>query len=120
MKLQVPFVQLPLVFDAPRLLAEIERLGESVWRPHPQGYAGNSALPLISVDGDPASDSISGPMRPTAHLDACPYLRQVLASLGAVWGRSRLMRLSGYSEVPKHSDLAYYWRDRVRVHVRSE
>ena len=117
MKLQVPFVQLPLVFDAPRLLAEIERLGESVWRPHPQGYAGNSALPLISVDGDPASDSISGPMRPTAHLDACPYLRQVLASLGAVWGRSRLMRLSGYSEVPKHSDLAYYWRDRVRVHV---
>jgi hypothetical protein len=117
MKLQVPFVQLPLSFDAPRLLEEVRRLGEDVWRPHPQGYAGNSALPLIAVNGDPSSDSISGPMRPTAHLDACPYLRQVFASIGAVWGRSRLMRLSGFSEVPKHADLAYYWRDRVRVHV---
>ncbi|HOX72039.1 MAG TPA: sulfotransferase [Dokdonella sp.] len=117
MKLQVPFVQLPLVFDAPRLLAEVDRLGESAWRPHPQGFAGNSALPLIAVNGDPSSDSISGPMRPTAHLDACPYLRQILASIGAVWGRSRLMRLSGHAEVPMHADLAYYWRDRVRVHV---
>lgn len=117
MKLQVPFVQLPLAFDASRLRAEIDALGESVWRAHPQGYAGNSALPLIAVDGDPMSDSISGPMRPTPHLDACPYLRQVLASIGAVWGRSRLMRLSGHAEVPRHADLAYYWRDRVRVHV---
>ncbi|SFN10680.1 sulfotransferase [Dokdonella immobilis] len=117
MKLQVPFVQLPLRYDAAHLLEEVERLGEEVWRPHPQGYAGNSALPLIAVDGDPSSDSISGPMRPTPHLDACPYLRQVLASMGAVWGRSRLMRLSGHAEVPAHSDLAYYWRERVRVHV---
>jgi hypothetical protein len=117
MKLQVPFVQFPLAFDAEVLLAEIGQLGEDAWRPHPQGYAGNSALALISVDGDPGSDSISGPMRPTPYLDACPYLRQVLASLGAVWGRSRLMRLSGHAEVPAHADLAYYWRERVRVHV---
>lgn len=117
MKLQVPFVQFPLSFDAQALLAEIERLGEDAWRPHPQGYAGNSALALISVNGDPGSDSISGPMRPTPHLDACPYLRQVLGSLDAVWGRSRLMRLSGHAEVPAHADLAYYWRERVRVHV---
>lgn len=117
MKLQVPFVQFPLVFDADKLLAEIGQLGEDAWRPHPQGYAGNSALSLISVDGDPGSDSISGPMRPTPYLEACPYLRQVLASLDAVWGRSRLMRLSGHAEVPAHADLAYYWRERVRVHV---
>ncbi|MEZ5460965.1 sulfotransferase [Dokdonella sp.] len=117
MKLQVPFVQFPLRFDAEKLLAEIAQLGEDVWRPHPQGYAGNSALPLIAVDGDPTSDSISGPMRPTPHLQACPYLKQAMASLGAVWGRSRLMRLSGHAEVPAHADLAYYWRERVRVHV---
>ncbi len=117
MKLQFPFVQFPLAFDAARLRAEVDALGEGAWRPHPQGYPGNSALALISVEGDPASDSIAGPMRPTAHLDACPYLRQVLASLGAVWGRSRLMRLSGHAEVPAHADLAYYWRERVRVHV---
>jgi hypothetical protein len=117
MKLSVPFVQLPLGFDASTLLAEIEKLGEGVWRPHPQGYPGNSALPLISENGDPSSDAVSGMMRPTPHLDACPYLRQVLASLGAVWGRTRLMRLTGHAEVPRHADFAYYWRDRVRVHV---
>jgi hypothetical protein len=42
---------------------------------------------------------------------------QVMASLGAVWGRSRLMRLSGHAEVTPHVDLNYYWRERVRVHV---
>ena len=117
MKLQVPFVQFPVVFDAAQLLAEVSALGEEAWRPHPQGYRGNSALPLIAVDGDPSSDSISGRMRPTPHLESCPYLQQALASLGAVWGRSRLMRLIGHAEVPPHADLSYYWRERVRVHV---
>ena len=117
MKLQVPFVQFPLAFDAAKLLAEVSALGEEAWRPHPQGYRDNSALPLISVHGDPVSDEIAGPMRPTPHLQACPYLQQVLASLGAVWGRSRLMRLRGHAEVPAHTDLSYYWRERVRVHV---
>jgi hypothetical protein len=27
------------------------------------------------------------------------------------------MRLSGHAEVTQHADLAYYWRERVRVHV---
>ncbi|HET6546093.1 MAG TPA: sulfotransferase [Rhodanobacteraceae bacterium] len=117
MKLDVPFVQFPVVFDAVRMLAEINALGETVWRPHPQGYPGNSALPLISVDGDPDSDSIAGPMRPTPWLERCPTLVQAFGSLGAVWGRSRLMRLTGHAEVPPHADLSYYWRERVRVHV---
>jgi hypothetical protein len=117
MKLDHPFLQLPVCFDAPVLAAEIEALGESVWRPHPQGYAGNSALTLISVDGDPASDAVHGPMRPTPHLLACPYLMQVMHSLGAVWGRSRLMRLAGQAEVTSHVDINYYWREHVRLHV---
>jgi hypothetical protein len=40
-----------------------------------------------------------------------------MASIGAVWGRSRLMRLSGHAEVTPHVDINYYWRERVRVHV---
>ena len=42
MKLQVPFIQLPLRFDADRLAAEIAAIGEDAWKPHPQGFPGNS------------------------------------------------------------------------------
>lgn len=117
MKLQYPFIQLPLTFDAGVLAAEIDALGESVWRPHPQGFPGNSALPLIATDGDPGNDDVRGRMRPTPHLEKLPYLREVLGSLQAVFGRSRLMRLSGQAEVTPHVDVDYYWRDHMRVHV---
>jgi hypothetical protein len=117
MRLPVPFIQLPLHFDAAALAAEIRALGESVWMPHPEGFAGNSALALISANGDPQSNAIVGPMRPTPHLERCPYMMHTLATIGAVWGRSRLMRLSGQAEVSAHVDTNYYWRERMRVHV---
>lgn len=117
MKLPHPFVQLPLTFDAPRLAAEIAALGEAPWRPHPQNFKGNSMLPLVAVNGDPADETFSGIMRPTPALEACPYLRQTIAALGVTVGRSRLMRLAGQSEVSLHADQGYYWVDRVRVHV---
>jgi hypothetical protein len=116
-KLDIPFLQLPVSFDAAALASEIEALGESAWRPHPLGYPGNDALALVSVDGDPASDAVRGPMRPTPYLLRCPYLLQTLHAIGAVWGRSRLMRLSGQAEVTPHVDVNYYWREHMRVHV---
>jgi hypothetical protein len=117
MKLQVPFIQLPLQFDAAVLAAEIAALGEEAWRPHPQGYPGNSALTLVTTGGDVDSDAVTGAMQPTPFLLRCPYLMQAMSSLGAVWGRSRLMRLSGHAEVTPHVDINYYWRERVRVHI---
>lgn len=117
MKLQVPFIQLPLLFDAPMLAREIEDLGDAVWKPHPQGFPGNSMLPLLAVDGDPDNEAFSGRMQPTPHLQRCPYLRQTLASFGATVGRTRLMRLAGQAEVTRHADQGYYWTERVRVHV---
>ena len=62
MKLGVPFLQFPLLFDAAALAAEVQAIDESAWRPHPAGYAGNDALLLVTVDGDPNSDATSGPM----------------------------------------------------------
>lgn len=117
MKLQVPFIQLPIRFDAERMANEVCALGDEAWRPHPQKFPGNFSLPLISVRGDPNSDSIAGPMRPTKSLERCPYVQQILGRLGAVWGRTRLMKLTGGAEVTPHADINYYWRDRVRVHV---
>lgn len=117
MKLQVPFIQLPIRFDAERLAREVAALGPGAWREHPQKLPGNAALPLIAVDGDPSSDAVSGLMQPTPSLLQCAYLQQVLARLGAVWGRTRLMRLDAGAEVSPHVDINYYWRERVRVHV---
>ncbi|MCF7223233.1 aspartyl/asparaginyl beta-hydroxylase domain-containing protein [Marilutibacter chinensis] len=117
MKLQVPFIQLPISFDAAALAEEVAALGETPWRPHPQGFPGNSMLPLVAADGDPANEAFAGPMRPTPALQACGHLKQVIASLGATVGRSRLMRLAGNAEVTRHVDQGYYWAERVRVHV---
>lgn len=117
MKLQVPFLQLPLLFDAEALAAEVSAIEPSAWRPHPQGFPGNDALPLITTGGDPANDAAAGPMLPTPVLGRCPRLMQVLDSIGATWGRTRLMRLSGQAEVKSHVDFNYYWRERARVHV---
>jgi len=117
MKLDAPFIQLPLRFDADILAAEVEALGEGVWRDHPQKFPGNSMLPLLAAGGEPANESFIGEMAPTPELLRCPYLLQVIGSLGAVAGRTRLMRLAGQAEVTPHVDQGYYWTDRVRVHV---
>ncbi|MBS0570239.1 MAG: sulfotransferase [Proteobacteria bacterium] len=117
MQLPTEFIQLPLRFDAVRLAAEIGAVGEVAWRPHPQGFAGNDAMPLIAANGNPDDDATAGPMAPTPALRACPYLRQVLAGLGSTIGRTRLMRIVGDGEVRAHADISYYWWERVRVHV---
>lgn len=117
MKLTAPFIQLPVSFDDAALAEEISRIEQSEWRAHPDGIPGNSALTLITKDGNPESDELSGEMRPTPSLSRLPYLMQVLNTLGATWGRTRLMRLSGQAEVSPHVDINYYWRERMRVHI---
>jgi hypothetical protein len=118
MKLPVPFIQLPLLFNPQVLAAEIDALDTSLWRPHPSGLPGNTALPLVAVDGDPArGDALAGPMRATPALQRCPYLTQALDSLQVVLGRVRLMRLDAGAEVSPHVDTNHYWNERMRVHV---
>ena len=117
MKLNARFIQLPVSYDAELLTKEISALGDDAWRPHPEGFKGNDFIPLIAANGEPADEAFEGPMRPTEHLRNCPYLVDVLASLGASWGRTRLMRLDAHADVNPHVDVNYYWRDRMRVHV---
>src|SRR5690349_15253948 len=117
MKLQVPFVQLPVQFDADLLAREIAQFDENAWLPHPQRFEGNDFLPLIAANGEPANEAFDLPMRPTPHLAKSPYLTDVLATIGCSLGRTRLMRLSAGADVTPHVDVHYYWRDRMRVHV---
>lgn len=74
-------------------------------------------LPLVAAGGNPQDEAFAGPMAPTPHLHACPYLMQVIASFGVTVGRTRLMRLAGQAEVTRHADQGYYWAERVRIHV---
>ena len=116
MRLPRPFYRLPVRFDAARLQAELEALPDIAWARHPKEFEGNASIRLISVDGA-ENDTMRGVMRPTPHLQACPYVRQVLASFGVVWSRSRFMRLSARSNVPEHADTSYHWFSRVRMHI---
>lgn len=116
MRLPTPFVKLPISFDAKVLAAEALQFKESEWRIHPQAFAGNSALILISHDGGDNDDSF-GAMDATWRLQRCPYMQQVFSSLNTVIGRSRLMRLAPGAEVKPHCDVAYYWHDHTRIHI---
>jgi hypothetical protein len=116
MRLARPFFQLPVLFEAARLQAEVAALPDEAWVPHPDGVAGNSAVRLISVGGG-ESDGVQGEMLATRWLAAMPYARQLLAGFGVVWGRSRLMRLAPGAGVPEHADINYHWHMRVRLHV---
>jgi uncharacterized protein (TIGR03032 family) len=116
-KLDTEFIKLPLLFDARRLAEEAATISESEWKAHPQGFAGNSAISLVAVGGDPKTDAVAGRNAPTPILQRLPYIRQILAALQAPIGRTRLMRIASKSEANAHVDSSYYWLQRVRVHV---
>jgi hypothetical protein len=115
-KLAKPFYRLRVRFDAHRLREEIAALPASAWAAHPNDIGGNRSLRLISVDGL-ENDGVDGVMLPTPHLQHMPYVRQVLASFGVVWSRSRLLKLEPFAGVPPHADINYHWFNRVRLHV---
>ena len=116
MRLKQPFLKLPIRFDAETLAAEVRALPPSAWTPHPTGFVGNEAARLITPNGE-ATDDIDGPMAPTESLQNCDYVRQIMAEIGAVWGRSRFMGLAPGREVPPHIDIHYYWRTHLRIHI---
>jgi len=116
MRLSKPLLQLPIRFDADKLAAEVNALPPSAWMPHPGGFAGNEAVPLVSPGGE-LTDEFEGPMGPTEQLERCPYIMDLMAELDGVWGRSRLMGLAPGAVVPVHIDVHYYWRTHLRIHI---
>jgi hypothetical protein len=116
MKLPKPFYRLPIRLDVERMRAEVQALDSNAWVRHPNEIKGNSSVRLISAGGG-ENDDVAGEMLPTPHLEQSPYLRQILASFGVVWSRSRLMRLAPGCGVPQHADINHHWFFRVRLHM---
>ncbi|MFT5572824.1 MAG: hypothetical protein ACI9FR_001748 [Cryomorphaceae bacterium] len=116
MKLSQPFVRLPYRFDVERLQHELSQFNQTAWMEHPNRLNGNSAIPLISLNGGD-NDEFSGHMQVTPHLQRCDYVQQVMAGFGEVLARSRFMRLSPGSEVSEHVDFNYHWYNHVRIHI---
>ena len=116
MRLDGPLLQLPISFNADALAGEVRRLPASAWLPHPQGFEGNEAVPLVTPGGE-KTDAFIGAMGPTEALRQCPYIMEVMREIGAVWGRGRLMGLGPGATVPPHVDIKYYWRTHIRIHI---
>lgn len=115
-QLSRPLLRLPRRYCAETLAEQVAALPPSAWLPHPGRLAGNDAVPLITPGGEIAN-GFAGAMAPTEHLLACPYIIDIMADLGAVWGRSRLMGLAAGALVPEHVDVGYYWRTHLRIHI---
>lgn len=116
MEFDQPFLQLPWRFDANALSSEVASLPDAFWLEHPSGLPGNSAVPLVSVNGE-MNHAFDGSMKATEALTSSPYLNQVVSSFGEVVARSRLMRLEPGAKVAEHVDFNYHWVSRVRIHV---
>jgi len=116
MRLDTPFLKLPIRFDPDALAAEVRALPDLAWSAHPTGFVGNEAVRLVSPGGQ-QTDDFSGQMAPTPQLRLCPYIQEIMAEIGGVWGRSRLMGLAAGADVPLHIDTHYYWRTHLRLHI---
>ena len=116
MLISKPFIRLPFTFDDARLAEEISQFDEAEWRPHPQGYEGNSSLILVSNKGT-ENDDLDGTMKASPRLEKTPYMRQLMARFDTVIGRTRLMRLAPGASVSEHTDSHYFWRNHLRIHI---
>lgn len=116
MEFNQPFLKLPWRFDPAVLRSEVAGLPDDFWLGHPSGLPGNSAVPLVSVNGE-MNHAFDGSMKATEALVASSYLKEAVSSFNEVVARSRLMRLEPGAEVAEHVDFNYHWVSRVRIHV---
>ena len=116
MRIGRPLLKLPIRFCGETLAREVSALPADAWMQHPQKFDGNSAVPLVSPDGELVNRTY-GPMGPTRWLQECRYIQEIMQALDSTWGRSRLMGLEPGSVVPEHVDTHYYWRTHLRIHI---
>jgi len=118
MKLNNDFYQLPLHFEVEPLQQEISQFTDHDWCSRSVETAGNAAIILVAVGGQSNDDfAITGQMATTAILERCPYLKQVLTAFNSPVSRCRLVRLTGNSETPPHSEINYHWFRHLPIYI---
>src|SRR5262245_23433423 len=117
MRLDRPFIRLPIRIDPAPLVAALRALTADGCRPPPEGAPANSAVPLVCHDGDPADDRALAPMAASPWLVELPAVRAAMAALRAPIGRSRLMRIASRGRLGSHVDTNRYWQEHLRVHI---
>jgi hypothetical protein len=116
MQMDAPFARLPLQLDAERLGAEVQQFEWFEWVPFRFMPSGYGSIELISSFGR-SMDPAVAPFLPTANLDRCPYIRQVLASFPGVYYAAHLRWLGPGARVDRHWDGRFYCINRPRVHI---
>ena len=85
MEFNQPFLQLPWRFDSQLLAREVEALPTDFWLDHPSGLPGNSAVPLVSVNGE-MNHAFDGAMQATrAHFAKVLIFTRPLRHLERSW-----------------------------------
>ncbi len=120
-------LRLPFCFDAELLARDLQRLSTVDWIQHfvQQNYEGDwSVIPLRGKAGATHpimmiySDPTCREFADTPMLAACPYYREVVATLKAPLQAVRLMRLTAGSVIKEHSDYDLSFEDgMVRLHI---
>src|SRR3954452_10551824 len=120
-------LRLPLTFDPLLLARDLENLSAAAWVRHyvKQNNEGDwSVIPLRAPAGEthPLCMIYSDPARrdfvDTPLLDACSYLREVVATFRAPLRTVRLMRLTAGSVIKEHHDVDLSFEDgSVRLHI---
>jgi hypothetical protein len=113
MNLPSEYIQLPFSYDADRMAKEVNDC-QTTWSPHPSKYTGTFFTSLLQAG---KGDGFIGEVTETASLQAMPYIRQVIASLGEICGRTLIARLDADCEIPTHVDAHYHCQNHVRIHI---
>lgn len=116
LKIEYSLFKTGFEFDADRILSEVNN---KYWIDHNLDHmirAGNSALLLVTSNGE-SNHSFTSPMKSTDALKDMPYTRSVWDKLGLPLLRSRLMRIGPGGHMPEHYDSHPYWADKIRVHI---
>jgi len=109
-------LRLPLKVDAARLRAEFDALPPDLWGSRGGRVGVHEAADAIFLRGYAPAEG-DKPVEDRPALEHLPYVREIVAMLGAPPLRCLLARLPPHAVVASHIDKAPYFAKALRVHV---